>query len=438
MKNTVTSVLLILWATTGFSQSFNTQKLDSLFSLLNQNDKFMGSIAVSKNQNPLYTKSIGFIDIEKAIKADESSKYRIGSVSKMFTATLILKAIEEQKLNLNQTIETYFPTIENADKITVENLLNHSSGIYDFTREKDYLKWSTEPRSKQDIMKRIINGETPFEPNEKSQYSNSNYVLLTFLLEETYAKPFKEILETKITTPLKLENTYYGGKINVADNESISYLNLGNWKKGPETNMSIPLGAGAIVSNPIDLNIFIGQLFSGKIVSEKSLELMKAIKNDYGFGMFQFTYFDGPSFGHTGGIDGFQAVAMYFPETELAISITSNALNYPLKDLLVPIQNTFVDTSFNLPKFEKYELGPGDLDKFLGIYSSEAIPPKITITKEGNILIAQATGQPAFSLESKSANNFTFDQAGVQIEFIPSKNEFILKQGGGEFLFAKD
>ena len=438
MKNIITSAFLIFWVSTAFSQSFNTEKLDSLFSLLDQNDKFMGSIAVSQNGKPLYTKSVGFTNTEKAIEADADSKYRIGSASKMFTASLILKAVEEQKLHLDQTIEEHFPNIKNANQITVENLLNHSSGVHDFTREKDYLKWSTQGQTKNEMMKRIINGESAFEPNEKSQYSNSNYVLLTYLLEEIYKKPFKQILNEKIINPLNLKNTYYGSTINVEDNESNSYRYLGTWKKEPGTHMSVPQGAGAIVSNPTDLNKFLEQLFSGKIVSKKSLELMKTIKDGYGYGMFQFSFLDEPNFGHDGAIDGFKSVAVYFPKEKLAISITSNALNYPLKDLLIPIHNIFMKEAFELPEFGKIELKPEDLDKFLGTYASKEIPPKISISKEGKTLIAQVTGQPVIPLETTSENIFTFDQAGITIEFFPSKNELVLKQGGKEFLFAKD
>src|SRR5690606_31917082 len=130
-----------------------------------------------------------------------------------------------------------------------------------------------------------------FKPNEKSDYSNSNYVLLTFILEEIYNKPFSKILNEQIITPLKLKNTYYGKKIDVSENESYSYKYVGKWKKESETDMSIPQGAGALISNPTDLNIFIEQLFLGNIVSHKSLEIMKTIKNGYGMGLFQFPYY---------------------------------------------------------------------------------------------------------------------------------------------------
>jgi CubicO group peptidase (beta-lactamase class C family) len=250
-----------------------------------------------------------------------------------------------------------------------------------------------------------------------------------------YGRPFSELLKEKITKPLHLKNTYYGSTININNNESVSYSYLGKWKLEPETNLSIPQGAGGIVSNPTDLNLFTENLFLGNIVSKQSLETMKTIEKKYGFGMFKFSYLDELNFGHTGGIDGFRSFTIYFPKDKLAISMTSNALNYSQKEILIAISNTFHHKTIELPTFSEIKVTSEDLDKYLGIYSSEEIPPKITITKEGNTLIAQVTGQSAFPLESTSENVFTFNQAGVKIEFNPSEKTMILYQGGGEFNF---
>lgn len=398
----------------------------------------MGSLAVSQNGNLIYQNTIGFKNIENSVESDDNTKYRIGSVSKIFTAALILKAIEEKKLKLNQTIETFFPNVKNADKITIENLLNHSSGIQDFARDQSYFKWNTIKHSKADMLERISNYDSVFASGSKSEYSNSNYVLLTFILKDIYGQPFSEILKNNIIKPLNLKNTYYGGEIDVQNNEAKSFKFLGKWKEEPETDMSIPQGAGAIVSNVTDLNIFIQQLFSGNIVSDKSLGLMKTIKNDYGLGMFQFSYLDELNYGHTGGIDGFQSVAVYFPNTELAISITSNAVNYPLKEILIPVFNIYHKKPIELPEFFQMKLSSEELDKYLGTYASKEIPPKITVSKEGNTLLAQVTGQTVFPLEATSKNNFIFKQAGVKIEFKPNSKVMILKQGGKEFLFYQE
>lgn len=129
MKKFLILSLLIITNTVCFSQTFKSQRLDSLFLVLEKNNKFMGSIAVSQNGKLLYSNTIGYSDVENSKKADFKTKYRIGSISKMFTASLILKAIEENKISLNQTLDKYFPGIENSKQITIGNMLNHKSGF---------------------------------------------------------------------------------------------------------------------------------------------------------------------------------------------------------------------------------------------------------------------------------------------------------------------
>lgn len=143
--------------------TLNKSKLDSLFDVLDKNDKFMGSIALSQNGKIIYTNAIGFDDIETQKKSTINTKYRIGSISKMFTASLIFKAIEENKLSIEQTIETFFPTIENSDSITISNLLNHRSGIHNFTNDDTYLT-NTQYKTEQ---------EKIFYLNNLSVFSNS-------------------------------------------------------------------------------------------------------------------------------------------------------------------------------------------------------------------------------------------------------------------------
>ncbi|MEO8772822.1 MAG: serine hydrolase domain-containing protein [Gelidibacter sp.] len=438
MKKTIHIVIFLLCTTLSFAQLIDTSKLDSLFSILEKNDKFMGSIAVSQNQKTIYLNAIGYTDIENGVKANNTSKYRVGSISKIFTASLIFKAIEERKLKLDQTIDKFFPNIKNADIITIENLLNHSSGIHDFTREADYYNWNVIFQSKERMLERISNGISEFKPNEKSDYSNSNYVLLTFILEQIYNQPFSKILDKHIIKPLKLQNTYYGKKTEISKNESYSYKYVGKWIKESETDMSVPQGAGALISNPTDLNTFVEQLFLGNLVTEKSLENMKTIKNGYGMGLFQFPYNDKESFGHTGGIDGFESVTSYFPQDKLAITLTSNGVNYNKNTILLAVLALFYNDTFELHNFERPKLTSDDLDKFLGTYSSEQIPINIVVTKEGNTLVAQATGQVAFSLESTSENVFIYDRAGIKIEFMPSEKTMILYQGGGEYKFTAE
>src|SRR5690606_17415340 len=167
---------------TGFAQTFDKEKLDSYFDALEANDKFMGSAAIAKNGEIIYTKAIGYSDVESKTKPDANTKYRIGSISKTFTAVLVLKAAEEKKLNLNHTIHKYFPNIANSKKITISNLLNHRSGIHNFTNDDIYLEYNTQPKTEAEMVAIIAEGGSDFEPGTKAEYSNSNYVLLSFIL----------------------------------------------------------------------------------------------------------------------------------------------------------------------------------------------------------------------------------------------------------------
>lgn len=432
------SILFAFIITSGFSQNLNTKRLDSLFQVLEKNNKYMGSIAISENEKLIYSNSIGYDDVAASKKSDINTKYRIGSISKIFTSSLIFKAVEENKINLNQTIDKYFPTVKNAAKITISNLLNHRSGIHDFTNDDSYFDWNTQYQSRDKMVERITSGEIAFEPDTKGEYSNSNYVLLTFILEDIYKKSYAEILNKKIIKPLKLKNTYFGGKINTKNKECYSYSYSGEWQKSSETDMSIPQGAGGIVSTPTDLNLFIESLFAGKIISEEHLNLMKTIKDKFGMGMFEFPYNDKKIYGHTGGVDRFKSVLAYLPKEKLAIAFCSNGKDYDNNNVLLCVLSSYFGDLFQIPSFAKIEVKPESLDQYLGLYGSLQIPLKITITKNGTLLTAQATGQPGFPLEASAINTFKFDQAGVVLEFSPAEKQMKLKQNGHEFLFTKE
>ena len=440
MNQTIlTSVLILILSYFGIAQSnFDSEKLDKYFDALEQNNKFMGSVAVSKNGEIIYTKSIGFENTENNVHASVNSKYRIGSISKSFTAILILKAVEENKLKLNQTIDKWFPNIKNANTITVKYLLNHRSGIHNFTNDKDYLTWNTQPKTEQELVEIITKGGSDFSPNSKAEYSNSNYVLLTFILEKSYAKSYADLLQEFIVNPIGLKNTYVFGKINPSKNECYSYSFTGRWNREPETDFTIPLGAGAILSTPTDLAKFADALFGGKFLTNESMEIMKTIQDGYGIGLFQIPFYNSMGYGHTGGIDGFSSVYSYFPTDKISYALISNGSNMNNNDISLAVLSAVYNKPYEIPVFTTLNLIPEDLIKYIGVYSSTQIPLKITITKDGSTLIAQATGQSAFKLEASDKDKFKFDQAGVKLEFNPANNTMILKQGGGQFTFTKE
>lgn len=438
-KTILTTFLLLTLSQIGFSQThFDKLKLDEYFNALKKNNKFMGSVTVSKNGAIIYTKTIGLADVENNVKATENTKYRIGSISKSFTAVLVLKAVEENKLDLNQTIDKWFSTITNAEKITVKQLLSHRSGIHNFTNNPDYLTWNTQPKTEKEMVDIIKKGGSDFEPDSKAEYSNSNFVLLSYILEKTFKKSYSDLLQEHIVNPIGLKNTYVFGKINTSNNECKSYKFIGSWKEESETDFTIPLGAGAIISTPSDLTKFADALFAGKVLTPQSLEIMKTIKDGYGIGLFQIPFYKSVGYGHNGGIDGFSSVYSHFADDNISYALTSNGTNINNNDISIAVLSAVYNKPYEIPEFSTYNLTSVDLDKYLGVYASKQIPLKIIITKNGNTLIAQGTEQPAFPLEATDKDKFKFDQAGAKFEFNSTDNSMILIQGGGQIKFIKE
>ena len=438
-KTVVTTILVLTLSLIGFAQSnFDKTKLDNYFNALEKNNKFMGSVAVSKNGEIIYTKSIGFADIENNLKATENSKYRIGSITKSFTTVLVLKAIEQKKLDLNQSTDKWFPTIKNAKQITVKHLLSHRSGIHNFTNDKDYLAYNTQPKTEKEMVEIIAKGGSDFQPDSKAEYSNSNFVLLSYILEKTFNKSYSELLQEYIVKPIDLTNTYVFKKINTSNNECKSYKFVSSWKEETETNYTIPLGAGAITSTPSDLTKFADALFDGKLLKYESLEIMKTVKDGYGIGLIQIPFYNSISYGHTGGIDGFSSVYSHFPDDKISYALISNGANMNNNDISIAVLSAVYDKPYEIPAFTTFNVTSEELDKYLGVYSSKQIALKITITKDGNTLIAQGTGQPALTLEATDKDKFKFDQAGAKFEFNPTDNKMILFQGGGQIEFTKE
>lgn len=421
------------------SQGFYKARLDSLFARIERNQMGMGSISIFKNGKEVYRNSIGFVDINKGIRASADTKYRIGSVSKSITAAIIVQLFEERRLDPVAYLSDYFPDIPNAEKITMVHLLRHQSGLYNFTNSADYSSWMQDSMSKQDLIDIITRSGTVFNPGEKTEYSNANYVLLSYIAEKVEGIEFTDILNKRIIKPLKLKNTYYGGKIDPEKNEAFSYTSFCQWELAPETNMSIPAGAGGIVSTPTDLNIFYTGLFNSKTVTKHSLGIMKEINGDFGMGLFQIPFHKRMGYGHNGKIDEFFTMAVYFPEDNVSVAYTSNGGLFPVNDILTGVLSIYFKKEYVLPDFKPgIELKTEDLDKYPGTYSSPDFPLKINICRQDDILIGQATGQSAFILEAYELHKFKYDQAMLKIEFLPEDEKLILQQGGREIIFTKE
>jgi D-alanyl-D-alanine carboxypeptidase len=436
-----TSILLAgLCFGTIYPQSVNKSKLDSLLNILAEKNKAMGSLTISKNGTVLYTNTIGYrfiSDNEKMLSTD-ITKYRIGSVTKMFTATMIFQMIDEGKIKLTTSLGTYFPELPNAKKITIANLLNHRSGLHNITEHPDYVIWMTQPKTQAEMLAIIAQDTADFQPNEKTSYSNTNYIVLGYIIEKISDQSYSEALKKRITSKIGLSNTYFGSNSNIDKNESFSYQFIYKWEQQPETNMSVPGGAGGIVSTPTDLAKFIEALFSLKLVSQNSLAQMKIITDGEGMGMEAMPFNSRKGYGFEGAIDGFVTNLAYFQEDSLAVAYCTNGQIYPWYEIWKGVLSIYFGKAYTIPSFNTLSLSEEDLNKYIGSYSNNQIPLRITISKVNLTLTAQATGQDSFPLEANAEDEFKYYQAGIVLKFKKDKNEMTLEQGGGSYLFTKD
>ncbi len=429
--------------TSGYAQTPDRAKLDRFLDRLAEKNEAMGSLIIAKDGIVLYTRAIGYSQINGTEKKPltAANRYRIGSITKMFTAAMILQLVEEKKLKLTDTLDKFFPQISNSQKITIAQILAHRSGIHDmFGDRKLRPRRKTNPITKDELLTRIAKGKPDFEPDAKHSYSNSGYTILGLILEKLTGKPYAEALKEKITSKIGLKDTYIAtGIIDVNKNESLPYRNLGgDWKQERETHPSLLFGSGALISTPTDLIKFIQALFDGNIISKESLASMITIKDGYGLGMDTFHFAGETFYGHTGGIDNFGAWLAYLPEEKLTVAYTSNAKVYPVVNIVSGVIDIYYNKPFQIPSFESIAVSPEVLDKYVGVYSSPEAPVKFTVTRADATLFVQKTGQSAVPLEATAQDKFKIDPPGIVIEFDAERSQMKIKRRGRERLLTKE
>lgn len=432
--------LLLLISLTVSTTLFAQHKLDTYFEHLSANRKFMGSAAIIFNDSIIYSKSVGFTNAETKNLIDQNTKIRIGSITKTYTAVLVLKAVEEEKLKLTDKLSSYYPQVKNAQKITIEQLLKHRTGIINFTEIPGENKWEQSPHTEEEFINYFVNKPSNFEPDTDFEYSNTNYALLGFILEKVYRKSFAEILEEKICRPLNLKNTYFSTETDETKNEALSYNIQDKYIQNAKVNFSNHPASGGMVSTAIELNKFLSDLFNEKLISEKNLELMlPKNKGEYGMGIEKLPFNNPEGYTHGGRIENYFSEYWYFPKEKIGIATLANAVNINTEYIQMAMLQYAYGTSPELPNFNKInELSEKEFDKIAGTYIEKNKEHTVTISSDGKKMIFQnaMSGQMYIPFDFKT--NTTFDYEGeIQLEFFPDKKEMKLTQGSIQEYYVK-
>jgi CubicO group peptidase (beta-lactamase class C family) len=314
-------------------QDFNS-KLDSYLQQRYERGEFMGTVLIAKNGKPIFEKSYGFANIEKQTPNKPELKYLIGSVTKQFTAALILKLQEMDKLSVDDKISKYYPSFKHGNEITIRNLLNHTSGIPNYTSDVAVTMNMGAYESTSEILDTMFTRELESKPDSIMIYSNTGFLILGDIVEKASGKTYKEFIQETIFTPLGMNNSAF----NVFDTNDVLFTKGYTIKKTEEGKEIIPTrymdvsfagAAGSISSTVEDMLKWDMTLYSNKILSEKSRQEMFTPKmQNYGFGIIidEPEYKDGKHkrIWHSGRIPGFISAAQRFIEDTTSVIILSN------------------------------------------------------------------------------------------------------------------
>jgi len=345
--------IFTLIAFTNFS--FGQDKAEQIEKLLQQYTdygQFNGSVLVAEKGEVIYKNGFGMANFEWDIANQADTKHRLGSITKQFTAMLILQMVEEGKLDLEATVSKYIPDYSkiNGDKITIHHLLTHTSGIPNYTAQSGFMKdLSRDPYKPMDFLSIFADSTLVFTPGSDFQYSNSGYFLLGAIMEQVSGKSYEELLHENIFSPLKMTDSGYDNHNDIIKRRSTGYEKSGKLVENSRyIDMTIPYAAGSMYSTSEDLYLWDQALYTEKILSQKYLDLMfkehvPAFGQNYAYGWLVGEMPVGTSektvssVGHGGGINGFNTLITRIVEDKSLVVLLSNTGAAPLNEITLAI-----------------------------------------------------------------------------------------------------
>ena len=381
---------------------------------------FMGTVLVARGSQVLFSRGYGSANLEWDVPNTPNTKFRLGSITKQFTAASILLLEERGKLSVNDPVKKYLPDAPAAwDKITIFNLLTHTSGIPNFTSFPDYAKLEPFSTTAEQLVGRFRDRPLDFEPGTSWNYSNSGYVLLGYLIERISGVSYETFVRDNIFTPLGMKDSGYDSNTAIILHRAAGYVYAGNhFENSSFVHMTVPHGAGALYSTTEDLLKWVQGLFGGKLLQPASLDKMTTpFKSNYAFGLTVDSTRGHKVIEHGGGINGFNTDLAYYPEDKLTVVALSNVNGSAPNEIAAKLAALSHGKIVTLPSERKeVPLDSAVLARNVGAYRAST-GVTMLVTQEGRQLFFKLANQPPNPIFPESPMVFFSKTVDAEVEF---------------------
>lgn len=417
------------------------QAIDSVIQSYVGINKFNGTALIHYQHKTFFEKSYGWQDAEKKIFNQDKSIYQIASLTKSFTALVIIKLSEEGKLSGKDPLSKFIPDYPRGNEITVENLLNHTSGIYEALRNKEYFRLihtgEKIPKSRETSF--FKDEPLDFDPGTQFSYTNSGYILLGIIIEKITGLFYEEAVTKFILEPLKMNHSGFDYPALKSPDKTVPYSYISKTKqvKTEIWNPDLTGSAGQIYSTAEDLYKYYTGLRDYKIVSKEAFKKATTpYLSGYGYGWFIDDLYGKKLINHGGNIEGATSYLAMLPEEDICIILLNNITSKKLEKAGNTILAVLLNQPYDLPKPKKeITLDPVIVKKYAGNYVLSKDETIHIIDKKGQLFIQNNTGQKVRMLAEKEDAFFLQDD-DTEINFIIKKGEkdvVMIKKG----LFSK-
>jgi CubicO group peptidase (beta-lactamase class C family) len=390
------------------SAQLNPQRLEAQAQAYFDAGKFNGTVLVAKDGRPVLSKGYGMANFEWNIPNTPDTKFRLGSITKQFTAMAMLLLEQQGKLKMTDPVCNYVdPCPATWKPITLHHVVTHTAGIPNFTAFPDYRSTMMLNTPPAESLKKFRDKPLDFDPGTKFNYSNSGFVLLGYIIEKVSGQSYEDYLRKNILAPLGMSDTGYDHGETVLPKRAAGYEHSKTLVNAPIIDMSIPHAAGSLYSTTLDLMKWDAAQSAGKLLTPENYQrYYTPIKNNYAYGLNVQTKNGVEQISHGGGINGFATMIIRVPSEHLLVVTLSNVLPSSAGKLADDLINLSLGKEVEKPaKNVEISMTADKLKQYTGDY--ELSPTFIlTVTLEDGQLITQATGQGKIPIFAKAENVF--------------------------------